>query len=462
MNDSSPRSGGRAGRAGTPRARTSLAERLSQVWRSGDEPPAGRSPARRALATSGALALALALLSPGAAQAEQPEPEPAPPALSIGSITSAARALDSLEPVRAGRRWLEQRGVTLAGTYTAELFNNARGGFSTEGALEYRGLLDLILDLDTEGLGLWEGGRLRAHFQAGHGPSVTLRHVGAAQCVSNIEAPEADLAQVSALYYRQALLEGRLWLQVGKQDGNDEFAASEHALPFLHSSAGFPPNIPMASYPAQEWGLLAGVKPLDALELKFGVFQGDPDGGRSLGRSFARLRGPFAIGQASLRYELAGREGQLQLGGWFSSERFPELERGGERFLRGNHGLYAIWDQRLWVEREGSDEGLSLFAQLAWSRPDRSEADGYLGAGLLWRGLLPERGGDELGLAAYLLRFSRHAETERRAETAVELFYRVRLLKWLSFTPDAQLVHHPGGTDEPTAFVLGARVTVEL
>ncbi|MGE0712570.1 MAG: carbohydrate porin [Planctomycetota bacterium] len=357
---------------------------------------------------------------------------------------------------------LEEQGVDLRAAYTGEVFANLRGGLRTDDAARGLGLFDLTLRLDTLRLGLWTGGLLRAHLQAVSGRGISAREVGAYQQVSNIEAGR-ELLQLSALTYRQAWLDERLWLLAGKQDANDLFAASSQALLFLHSSAGYAPNIPMASYPAQEWGLVAGAAWPDVLELRAGVFQGQPEGGRSLGRSFARLRGPLAIAQLGLDYELLGQGGQLQLGGWYDASPFRALDEPPGTQRRGHWGGYAVLDQWLWrPAKPKSEEGLGVFAHYAWAPPTRSEVEHYLGGGLRWTGPWPGRPHDALGLACYQVRFGRHAGRARAAETAVELVGKLQLTGFLALFLDAQLVHHPDGSRRPAAVVLGARFVLQL
>lgn len=382
------------------------------------------------------------------------------------SWTDRERALDVVDPLREGRSWLEGRGLRISAVYFGEVLANVRGGLQTDEAREYRDLIEVGLELDTAKAGLWSGGRIKLQLQASFGHGVTTRYVGALQPVSSIEA-EGQVLQLSAVYLRQALWEDRLWVQAGKQDGNDVFAPTEHGAVFLHSSAGLPPTIPIPSYPDAEWGVLGGVTWPSWLSLSLGLFQGDPNGGRSLGRSFDRLRGPFAIAQVSARHTLFGLPGVLHAGAWYSGDRFARLDRRdpNARDRVGSHGLFAVWDQWLWREepaRAHDGQGLALFAQYGWAPRDRSPIEHYVGGGLRWAGAIPGRDRDVLGVAVYHAHLSRDLGSARRNETAVEVLYELRLLPWLAFTVDAQGIHHPGGAQTREAIVLGIRVTVAL
>jgi carbohydrate-selective porin OprB len=52
----------------------------------------------------------------------------------------------------------------------------------------------------------------------------------------------------------------------------------------------------------------------------------------------------------------------------------------------------------------------------------------------------------------------RSAGYDPHRETALELYYNIRLLPWLWLTPDFQWILRPGGEDGRDAFVAGLRL----
>lgn len=368
--------------------------------------------------------------------------------------------LDLIAPVASARQALADHGLSLEAVYRGEVFSSLRGGVQRHDATAYRGLLTLGLTLDTAPLGLWEGGRLRLLFREGHGRGIT-EQVGDVQVLSNLDA--RPLTQLSAIWYRQSFLDERVWLQVGKQDANARFAASSQAGAFIHSSAGYPPTIPLPSYPEPEWGALAGLEPWDWLSLQAAVFQGQPDGDRSLGESFARLRGPIALGALALEWELLGRDGRLELGGWWNGARAERPDGRGTH--GGAGGGWAILDHWLWRLSDDDDQparGIGLFAQYGWAPPDRSPLAHYLGGGIRLHGPFPGRERDQLGLALYQVRFSAGHPAPHTTETALELLYVLQLTGWLSLKLDLQTIAHPGGSDVAPALVAGLRCVLDL
>jgi porin len=366
---------------------------------------------------------------------------------------------------RGGRTWLEDRGLALHLDYYGEVFWNTRGGIQRTDGGVYQGLVDLTAEFRTEPAGLWRGGVLFFRFQNKHGKGITDEYVGDFQVLSNMDALE--FTQVSELWYRQSLFDDRLWIKAGKQEANDDFAGVEYGAEFINSSAGFSPTIPLASYPDQDFGAVLGTALVPWLSVNLGVYNGDPDGSRSLRGLFVDLAGPMIIGEPALHYELRGRPGHFRVGGWFNGtdldspdEDDPDPETFGEAY-----GWYLTWDQELWREHPEDLEdgqGIGIFAQYGWAPPDRSLAEYYVGGGIQWAGPIPCRDEDIAGVGVFHVRFSDEANLERGSETVVEAFYNIQLLGFLFLKPDLQYVIDPGGTTNPDALAVGLRFGVVM
>ena len=104
-------------------------------------------------------------------------------------------------------------------------------------------------------------------------------------------------------------------------------------------------------------------------------------------------------------------------------------------------------------------QGLGLFVQYSWAPEDRNEIYQYLGAGLVYRGLLPCRDDDTLGIGMGHAILSPELTAEN--ETAIELFYKAQLTPYINVQPDLQYVASPAGV-ERDAFVAGLRFEVAL
>jgi carbohydrate-selective porin OprB len=96
----------------------------------------------------------------------------------------------------------------------------------------------------------------------------------------------------------------------------------------------------------------------------------------------------------------------------------------------------------LWIEPESGDEpqGLGFFAQYGWSPSDRNAVDRYHGLGMTYRGLVPQRDIDLVGVGLASAHFSA-ADTNR--EEAVEVFYKTQITDWFTIQPDMVYIANP-------------------
>ena len=366
-----------------------------------------------------------------------------------------------------GGNWLglqpsaEKYGVSYELIYTADIFENLTGGLKKGGA--YRGDFSFYLHFDPAGAGLWEDGGFFVHLQHEHGHGISGRYVGDYQMLSNIDAD--GFQQVSEFWYIHDFAEDCLWLKVGKQEANADFAFVEYGLEFIHSSPGLIPTIPLPTFPDPDWGLVIGLSPAAWFSLNTGVYQGEPNGGRSISHTLDQLQGPMVLMEPAFHYALAGLQGHFRVGGWWNGNRFERFDRGHpEPGSAGeSYGGYLSWDQEIWKENsaaEGDGQGIGLFAQYGYAPEDRWEANHYLGGGIQWTGLLPQRDNDCLGLGIFHVIFSDQTERVENAETAIEIFYSYKASQWLCLKPDVQYIRNPGGVGNKDAVAIGLRCEI--
>lgn len=416
--------------------------------------------------------------------------------MSVGSVADEAPLLDRLEA----------RGLRVGASWSGEYFYNARGGLSTGGDL--RSDLSLTFELDTSAAGLWDQGEFFMHLQAQFGDGITERYVGDLQVLSNIDAD--DFAQVSEIWYRHTFVDERVSIKLGKMDANSDFAFVEFGGAFINSSGGFPPTIPLITYPDADWGIVVGATPTKWFSISAGMYQGDADGGRSLAHTLDSFRGPFVIVEPVFHYRWRGLNGRLKVGGWWHGGAFERLlleedenprvnaiagrallrsvETNGLRatFLRAANGFmvehvaadivnrlvgpdtdkdetagfYVLWEQEIFREKSEDpedDQGIGLFAQYGYSDREVLEVHAYYGLGLQWIGALPSRDDDVAGIGVFHAELSDRANFAKRSETTFELFYRAQITDALAVKPDIQYIVHPGGDDVGSALAIGLR-----
>jgi len=355
----------------------------------------------------------------------------------------------------------EKLGLSFEIVYLQDMFWNTRGGMNTKDSGEYPRLMGLYLELDTGKAGLWENGTVFLSFEHHAGHSPTGRNVGDWQTLDGMDADRFN--QISEFWYKHTFFDNKLWLKQGKMEANVDFSAIETGLEFINSSAGLIPTIPIPSYPDQDWGAVIGVEPIEWFGCKFGMYQGDIDGSRSIGHSLDNLRGPMMIVEPSFKYSLGGLPGSLNIGGWWNGRNFEAYHRHPGRHENCDKawGFYGFAQQLLWKENnESADDkqGIGVFAQYGWAPKDRCEVSDYVGGGLRWQGAIPTRDDDVLGLGAFNIYFSDRAGHKEHSETAIELFYKAQIMGWLAVQPDMQYITNPGGDNKKSALVLGGRV----
>ncbi len=385
------------------------------------------------------------------------------------------------------RRFLAERGISYNVIYFADVFGNAAGGIR-RGAV-YGGLVDAELNLDLDRLLGWQGASAQVTMYQIHGRGLTRGYVGNLLTVSAIEALPAT--RLFEAWFEQALFDGKLSLRLGQLAADSEFAISQTGTLFLNSTFGWPNIMAVVLpgggpiYPLATPAVRAKYAPDRNLSLQVGLFNGDPAGTsrradapepeqlNRTGTNF-RTRDPaLIIAEAAYAYGLepGGPEpGTVTLGGWHHFGRFDDLRvdaagrplaapgSGPARAYRGNGGLYAMIDQTLYREPDDPNDGASAFVRVAASPGERNLVDLYLDAGLGYKGLLPGRSDDTVGVAFALSRISRRARgfdtdallagtpgPRRSSEAVLEATYQAVLAPGITVQPNVQYVFRPGG-----------------
>lgn len=412
------------------------------------------------------------------------------------------------------RTSLKDKGFSFTGTYIADFLGNSSGGARRK--TSYAGRLDLGMDVDLEKLVDWSGAKLHANaFQT------TGRGLSASALGNNLLKPSGVEAQPATrlytLWLEQAFWSDKASLRLGQLAADDEFMVSDYAATFVNSTFGWPgsmgANLPNGgpSFPLATPGVRLKLQPTANWSLLAALFNGDPAGPgpnpeqrNGSGVEFRTGDGVFAI--AELAYSVnaekdaKGLKGTYKLGGWlhsarrFADQRFDAAGRsiadplgaGVARQRRGDAGLYAMIDQMVWKPDEAGDQGLALFARLSLNPDDRNQISVYGDVGATYKGIIPGRDDDVLGLAfGYakisdrasdldrdIRRFSGQNTPIRDYEAVIELTYQFALAPWWILQPDLQYIMHPGGNILPpnatgtapmrNAFIGGVRTVVKF
>ena len=395
-------------------------------------------------------------------------------------------------------------------TYTGDLQANTRGGIK-QGAV-YDSLLQPQLDIDFQKLIGWPGLTARFAVVALSGPVLSEGYVG-------------NLINVSSIAGRPAIRFYNAWLQqsfagdafsirAGIMNADAEFFTSQTASLFVNSTFGWPGllgiDLPGSgpAYPLSGPGVRLKLQPTPQLAVMAAVFSGDPTGHNGSnspsvlqpdGTVVSFNGGVFAIAEADLSLnqekDAKGIPITLKIGGWYHSsthffdQRFDNeglslanpASDGVPREHDGNWGLYGIVDAMLYASPRGDGSGLSAFARIAGAPDEQNLVSFYVDAGLTYKGLLPQRKDDTLGIAVAYARISNRARSLdldmrqfgdlsvpiRNQEIVLELSYQAQITPWWTLQPDLQGILNPGGRVanadghvRPDALVVGLRTAV--
>lgn len=381
------------------------------------------------------------------------EPQP-------GTVERVGRHL--LESPRLlGGAWEEGFGLADHGVSVQLFYNNffgakLRGGATPENTYRDSGSYDLLSHVDVEELARVRGLEFLLHVKGNHGANVNP-DVGALS--DPIDDADGDHPiYVAQLWGQQSLFEERMRLRVGYLDqqtilDRNAFANNEDRQ-FMANALDNNPLVPLRV----GLGVTLLLNPTPWLALTLGTADADNVlATAGFDTFFDDTESLMLYAELGIEVELAGPRGPLP-----GSYRFGAFRDGTERVVfgrsdrttgapvlaRGSPGVYMSFDQLVFREQVASEEGLGVFARFGWVDPDVNPVSLFWSFGFEYRGALPGRGQDLIGLGVYQLRasetFRDTTAPELRAETGVELYYRIPLLPWLEVTPDLQYIHAPG------------------
>lgn len=418
---------------------------------------------------------------------------------------SAGGSWSGLRPV------MEDGGIQIFGGYTAEVWGNTTGGLK-QGTL-YTGLLDFGVNLDLEELVGWPGASVSTTWLWLSGRDASEDLAGNFLTISNIAG--FNTFRMLELWFQQNTLDDIISLRLGQLTADSEFVISDYAGTFINGTFGWPAfmstNLP-AGGPGSPMGTLGArlaLNPVDWFTFQSAVFQGnvyDED----VNRHGFRWRldgenGLLFLNEAQVRWnhrdEETGLPGQAKTGMWIQTGELADIL--AESTSSGNYGWYFIVDQMLYREpstknhvlagtskggksvaagKESksfktpvmpgkSDQGLGWFGRIAFTKEDRNFVSFYFDTGLTYKGLIPSRDQDTLGMAFAYAQLGNSARNMLiddgsigvGAEMVLEVTYQSQVTPWLTIQPDLQYIINPGGTrDLNNALVIGGQASVSF
>jgi porin len=405
--------------------------------------------------------------------------------LPLGARAADEKPAAKSAPAKSSREILADWGVQFNATYIAEVFGDISGGMR-RGSI-YTGRLDLGMDVDLEKVVGWTGAKFHTNMYQIHGQGLSRDYVGNLMLVSGVEALPAT--RLYELWIEQSLFDGKLMVKVGQQASDVEFIDSKYDDIFTNSALGWPgitginllaggPSPPLAVP-----GVRIKAQLSDNITAYAAIFDGDaappdspvdPQIANPHGVLF-RVNDPaWMIGQLKYGFQLGESKlpGTITGGAWkhlgeFNDQRYAiggfsladPAGTGEPQKLRGNQGIFGVYEQMLARASQGSDKGIGFFLRTSISPSDRNLISFYLDGGFQFSGFSESRPNDRFGIAMTYARISdaaRAADRDVQAftgtpfpvrdfEAVLEATYLAEIQTGWTVQPVFQYVFHPGG-----------------
>jgi len=395
------------------------------------------------------------------------------------------------------RPTLEEKGISISGYWKSNLSFLAGGGRSDRTRSAFDEEIKLALRLDFEKLAGIPG--LSAYGNVRWRDGRNINEFVGASAMFNPSALESGLGW----RFGQAYLtwksgdrfpaENLITLSAGWQDPYYFFAQQPLSKQFSNnaivSNKGIGANNAVWSSSYSAWGGYLRIQPVNWLYAQAGLYMAIPEGSRSgnHGLDFAgyapdpKSNGLYYIGEIGTTPRIGSSQlpGKYAFGGMYfgvENKTFSSCSRSG------SYQFYWQAGQMLWREHapatEGTgarhldEQGLHAITFVSFSPPENSRLPFYFQAGILYRGLIPDRDADWLAIGFASGTYSTdkiHAEeangiaVHQTYEGVFEVDYETVITRFVSVKPFFEYLIRPGGTGKiPNASVFGLSFDVKF
>jgi porin len=408
----------------------------------------------------------LALSAPGVAFAEDPDEE-VHEEIQDGPIEGVGATGEVFSPPGVTGEWdgarsrLAKQGVGLSLDFTQSVQGVMNGGFDEE--TEYLGSIEMILDLDTEKLGLWEGGFARMAAEARFGNDV-LADAGAFSPVYNDALFPSDpdregdsLVALTELTATQFLapwigLYGGL-LNTTSGDANDYAGFARSNEHFQNLSLLLSP-VSLRIVPSVTLGGGFVVIPFEWLIGTFTVMDTEESAGSN---PFNTDDGLTFVTEWEIEHQVldAPVRHVAAFGLGFDNDFFKlgdlprlELPPGAppELVFDTEDESWALWyngQVDLWSHPEDEERKAGVFARFGYADDETNFVEWNLAFGFGGVGVFDVRPRDRFGIGLYHIEPSDGFPLPQfgvQEETGVEVFYNAELVHGINLTADLQYI----------------------
>lgn len=336
--------------------------------------------------------------------------------------------------------------TNVTGDFAINFMGGVKQGFT------YIGKEDFSIELNTESAGLWKNGTFFVRGLNTHGIGPSEKFTNDFQVLSNIEA--GDHTGLFEFWYQHQI--GKFSFVIGQHDLNSEFVGSKYSAILVNSSFGIVPsislNVPVSIFPLAAPGLILRYETDNNFIYRVGFYDGNPgsfeDNRYNLNVKLSSLEGFFNLGEIQYNQMDGDKEvGNYKIGGYYHSGTFTDYTDTTQT-IKGNYGIYVLADRALFAKSLHAGRGLCVFFQGGLADPNRNMVRYYLGGGLRYHGILPDRYKDQLGLGFAHISLSEdylnYYSKGRNFETSLESTYVFHFGKRYTIQPSLQYILNPG------------------
>jgi porin len=400
-----------------------------------------------------------------------------------GSVWEQTKLLGDMNDLR---NQIMYRGFTFTPSLIAEVMGNVTGG-QRQGVI-FDGVLNLAVDIDLERLtNWWAGGTIHANGLWIFGPSLSAQYVGDISNTSNISG--FNTFRLQELWFEQSFWQQRATLRMGMLAADAEFFTSSNAALFLSGTFGAftfvannLPNPPV--YPIAVPGVRLAIQPTSKFYFQAGIYDGDGQSQQvnNHGVNFRIDANDGALIFSEIGYLLnqsagdRGLKGTFKLGSFvhthnfdtWSSQARAALGTGSLQGAGADYGIYGVVDQEL---LSAAGRTIGMFIRGGDAPKDVNFVNWYIDGGFVFKGFVPERADDTVGIAVAHSSISQdfsNAEVAQgnpsfSSETVLETTYSFAIAPWWTVQPDFQYIWNPSAQNgSKNAAVLGVRTIVNF
>ncbi|GHB93471.1 carbohydrate porin [Cerasicoccus arenae] len=296
---------------------------------------------------------------------------------------------------------------------------------------------------------------------------------------NSLEAsPPLGRTELYQLWWRQALLDDRLTIRVGKSVPTIDFTNVLAPIPvenepfpvpslsgLIYTPAFVNPTTEgaMPGYYDSAWGVTLNITPIEQFYVNWGIYDGSLASGFTTGdHAFPHFNGTyFMIAEMGGTWKLGEDEllGRAGFGGWQQTGNLTN----GTITEDGTYGFYGFAAQTIWQETGHADEsgqGIIGFFQWGINDSETMPFNGFMGAGATAFGVIPSRPNDTIGVgAAY--GWLNPNNFQRDHELMLQTYYQAQVFDNLFVQPVVTYIKDPGASPSYSdAWALSFRVTV--